>query len=139
MSTIIDVAKIAGVSTATVSRVINSPETVRRQTRERVRNAMKLCRYKYNSLARGFATKRSRTIGLIVPTITNPIFAESTRGIQDYANEHDYHVILGNTDYRQEKEAKLIQVFRAMQVDGMLITTTDLKSRSLEDLQEFCF
>ncbi len=136
MSTIIDVAKIAGVSTATVSRVINSPETVRIQTRERVCNAMKLCRYKYNALARGFATKRSRTIGLIVPTITNSIFAESTRGVQDYANENNYHVILGNTDYRQEKEAKLVQVFREMQVEGMLITTTNLNNRALKDLQE---
>jgi len=136
MSTIIDVAKVAGVSTATVSRVINSPQTVRKQTRDRVCNAMKQCRYKYNALARGFVTKRSQTIGLIVPTITNPIFAESTRGVQDYANKHDYHVILGNTDYRKEKEAKLIQVFREMQVDGMLITTTDLKSQTLKELQE---
>ena len=136
MSTIVDVAKIAGVSTATVSRVINSPETVRKQTRDRVCDAMKLCRYKYNSLARGFVTKRSQTIGLIVPTITNPIFAESTRGVQDYANKHNYQVILGNTDYRQEKETKLVQVFREMQVDGMLITTTNLKSRMLKELQE---
>ena len=136
MTTIVDVARVAGVSTATVSRVINSPDTVRKQTRDRVYHAMELCRYKYNSLARGFVTKRSKTIGLIVPTITNPIFAESTRGVQDYTNDHGYHVILGNTDYRREKEVNLIKVFREMQVDGMLITTTDLKSRALKDLQE---
>ncbi len=136
MSTIIDVAKIAGVSTATVSRVINAPETVRPHTRERVSNAMKLCRYSYNSLARGFATKRTQTIGLIVPSITNPIFAESTRGVQDYANAQNYYVILGNTDYQQKKEAKLVQVFREMQVDGMLITATSLKNPTLRGLQE---
>ena len=78
MSTILDVAKLAGVSTATVSRVINSPKTVREKTRTKVTRAMKTCNYKYNALARGFATKQSNTIGLIIPTINNPVFAEST-------------------------------------------------------------
>ena len=112
MSTIRDVARIAGVSTATVSRVINSPEKVGIKTRERVSRAMDVCRYKYNALARGFATRRSHTLGLIVPTITNPIFAESTRGVQDFANEQGYQVILGNSDYQYEKEAKMVEVLR---------------------------
>ena len=95
MSTIRDVARIAGVSTAIVSRVINTPEKVGPGNRKRVYRAMEICRYKYNALARGFATKRSNILGLIVPTITNPIFAESTRGVQDFANEKGYQVILG--------------------------------------------
>ena len=136
MTTIIDVAKAAGVSTATVSRVINSPKAVRKQTRERVQRAMEECKYKYNSLARGIVTKRTNTIGLILPTITNPIFAESTKGVQDYLNDHAYQVVLGSTDYDHKKEVKLIQVFREMRVDGILITTTDLKSRELQDMLE---
>lgn len=134
MSTIRDVAKIAGVSTATVSRVINSPEKVAPENRKRVFQAMGTCRYKYNALARGFATKRSNILGLIVPTIINPIFAESTRGVQDFSNEHGYQVILGNSDYEYEKEAKLIEVLRERRVEGLIITTTDLKGEALKNL-----
>jgi len=134
MSTIRDVAKLAEVSTATVSRVINSPDRVSSQTRNRVNQAMKACRYKYNALARGFVTKKSRTIGLVLPAITNPIFAESTRGVQDFANDNGYHVILGNSYYQYDKEEKLIKVFRERQVEGLVITTTDPKGRILESL-----
>jgi len=141
MSTIRDVARIAGVSTATVSRVINTPEKVGPGNRKRVYRAMEICRYKYNALARGFATKRSNILGLIVPTITNPIFAESTRGAQDFANEKGYQVILGNSDYQYEKEAKLIEVLRERRVEGLIITTTNLKGEALKTLldDEFPF
>ncbi|MFP4308163.1 MAG: LacI family DNA-binding transcriptional regulator [Desulfococcaceae bacterium] len=125
MSTILDVARLAGVSTATVSRVINTPDAVKSATRERVVRAMKECNYRYNALARGFATRRSRILGLIVPSITNPIFAESTRGAQDFAERNDYRIVQANTDYSPEREEKMIQAFREMRVDGILLTTTD--------------
>jgi LacI family transcriptional regulator len=134
MSTIRDVARIAGVSTATVSRVINSPEVVNLETRDRVSKAMEVCRYKYNALARGFVTKQSHTLGLIVPSITNPIFAESTRGVQDFANQKGYQVIIGNSDYQYEKEARLCEVLRERQVEGLIITTTSLKGKILKTL-----
>jgi DNA-binding LacI/PurR family transcriptional regulator len=134
MSTIIDVAKAAGVSTATVSRVINTPKAVRESTRNRVSQAMETCHYRYNALARGFATKRTHTIGLILPTITNPGFAESTRGIQDRADAAGLSVLLGNTNYDAATEEKLIRVFMEMQVDGMLITTTNPKSQAIKML-----
>jgi len=134
MSTILDVARIAHVSTATVSRVLNSPGKVRAETRQRVYRAMDVCRYKYNALARDFATKRSHTIGLILPSITNPIFAESTRGVQDFAGEHGYQVILGNSYYQYKKEARLVALLRERQVEGLLITTTDLKGEILKSL-----
>ena len=94
MPTIVDVARLAGVSTATVSRVINSPALVSEDTKCKVHQAMAACRYKYNALAKGFVTRRSSTIGLIVPGITNAIFAESTRGVQDVAARHGFQVIL---------------------------------------------
>ena len=134
MSTIIDVAKTAGVSTATVSRVINIPGSVRESTRNRVHQAMKACGYRYNALARGFATKRTQTIGLIVPTITNPGFAESTRGIQDRAAAAGLSVLLGNTNYDARTEDNLIRIFQEMQVDGMVITTTNPKTQVLQAL-----
>ncbi len=136
MSTILDVAKLAGVSTATVSRVINSPDSVREPTREKVRRAMALCNYKYNALARGFATKQSNTIGLIIPNINNPIFAESTRGVQDYAHKNNIQVILGNTYYQNEQEENLIRTLREKQVDGLILTSTDPKSATISALVE---
>ncbi len=139
MSTIRDVAKLAQVSTATVSRVINSPDRVSAKTRDRVNQAMNACRYEYNALARGFVTKKSRTIGIIVPAITNPIFAESTRGVQDLANDSDYQVLLGNSYYEYDKEEKLIKIFRERQVEGLVITTTDLKGKILKKLREDSF
>ncbi|MCP4671735.1 MAG: LacI family transcriptional regulator [Desulfobacula sp.] len=134
MSTILDVAKLAGVSTATVSRVINSPETVREKTREKVTRAMKTCNYKYNALARGFVTKKSNTIGLIIPTINNPVFAESTRGVQDCADKEKIQVILGNTYYQYKQEESLVETLREKQVDGLIITTTNPKGAILKTL-----
>jgi DNA-binding LacI/PurR family transcriptional regulator len=139
MSTIFDVAKLAGVSTATVSRVINSPETVRAQTREKVTRAMKTCNYKYNSLARGFATKQTNTIGLIIPTINNPVFAESTRGVQDYADQRKTQVILGNTYYQYDQEKILVETLREKQVDGLIITTTNPRGNILKTLTDDTF
>jgi DNA-binding LacI/PurR family transcriptional regulator len=136
MSTILDVAKLAGVSTATVSRVINLPETVRNETREKVTRAMKICNYKYNALARGFVTKQSNTIGLIIPTINNPVFAESTSGVQDYANQRKIQVILGNTYYSDEQEKNLVQTLREKQVDGLIITSTNPKGAVIKSLTD---
>lgn len=134
MSTILDVARLAGVSTATVSRVINSPDSVRNDTRKKVLLAMEKCNYKYNALARGFVTKKSNTIGLIIPTINNPVFAESTLGVQEYADSQNIRVILGNSYYKYSQEENLIKVLREGQVDGLIITTTDLKSELLKNL-----
>jgi DNA-binding LacI/PurR family transcriptional regulator len=134
MSTMMDVAKLAGVSTATVSRFINSPDTVREATREKVTRAMKTCNYKYNALARGFVTKKSNTIGLIIPTISNPVFADSTQGVQDCADKRKMQVILGNSYYKYDKEENLVKTLREKQVDGLFITTTNLKGDVLKTL-----
>lgn len=136
MTTIRDVARLAGVSTATVSRVLNSPEAVRSHTREKVVRAMEKCRYRYNALAGGFKKKQSRTIGVVIPSITNPIFAESTRGAQDAARERGYHVVLGNTDYTPGKEEETVSLFREIRVDGMIITASGLKHDWLRKLNQ---
>ncbi|WP_136810067.1 LacI family DNA-binding transcriptional regulator [Desulfosediminicola flagellatus] len=134
MSTVLDVARLAGVSTATVSRVINTPDSVREKTREKVLLAMEKCNYKYNALARGFATKRSNTIGLIIPTISNSVFAESTLGVQEYADQKNIRVILGNSYYKYSQEENLVKALRESQVDGLIITTTNLKGEILKSL-----
>ncbi len=134
MSTINDVARLAGVSTATVSRVINSPDQVRAHTREKVFRAMTMCNYKYNALARGFATKQSNTIGMIIPNINNPVFAESTRGIQDWAGKHNIQMLLGNSYYRKDLEKSLVKTFLAKQVDGLILTPSNPKGELIASL-----
>jgi DNA-binding LacI/PurR family transcriptional regulator len=134
MSTILDVARLAGVSTATVSRVINSPDSVREETREKVLRAMAQCNYKYNALARGFVTKKSNTIGLIIPTISNSVFAVSTLGVQEYADQKNIRVVLGNSYYKYSQEENLVNVLRESQVDGLIITTTNPKGEILKSL-----
>lgn len=132
--TIHDVARLAGVSIATVSRVLNTPDQVSDVRVVRVRRAMEECGYRYNDLARGFATRRTHTLGLIVPSITNPVFAESTRGVQDYAARLGHQVLIGNTDYDARREAELIDLFRRRRVDGLLLTTAAPESAALRQL-----
>ena len=135
-STIKDVARLAGVSIATVSRVINSPETVKKETRETVLTAMKESGYTYNTLARSLSTRKSLSIGLIVPSITNPIFAESTLGIQDCANNFGYTVLLGDTDYDFKKEAMLINALNERRVEGLIITTSSVSNPYLKKFKD---
>ena len=120
-TTIRDVARRASVSVATVSRVLNSPSVVRQATRNRVLKAMKECRYVYNALAGGLSARKTTTLGVIIPTITNPVFATVTKGIQDYARENGYSIILGNTDYNEENELRLIHLFQEKRVDGVIL------------------
>jgi DNA-binding LacI/PurR family transcriptional regulator len=132
--TIKEVAFRAAVSVATVSRCINTPDRVAEETRTRVEEAMSSLNYRYNSLARGFATRRTKTLGVVVPTITNPVFAESTRGIQDEATRRGYQIVLANTDYSPLQEAPLIRSLRERQVDGIALTSSDLASEAVRSM-----
>lgn len=119
-STIRDVARKARVSVATVSRVLNSPSRVRQDTREKVRRAMKQCHYVYNALAGSLSARKTAMLGVVVPTITNPIFAMVTKGIQDYAARNGYSTLVGNTDYKEENERRLINLFQEKRIDGVI-------------------
>jgi len=120
-TTIRDVARKAAVSVATVSRVLNSPSLVRDHTRNRVLKAMKECHYVYNALAGGLSARKTTTLGVIIPTITNPVFATVTKGIQDYARQRGYSIILGNTDYNEENELGLIHLLQEKRADGVIL------------------
>lgn len=122
MVTISDIAKNVGVSRATVSRVLNQPEKVKPETRDKVLKAMAAQNYVYNAVAGSLSTKHTYTLGLIIPTITNPIFAVSTKGIQDKAGQRGYSILLGSTDYSRRMEFELVKLFQAKQVDGLIFT-----------------
>ncbi|MBW2063612.1 MAG: LacI family DNA-binding transcriptional regulator [Deltaproteobacteria bacterium] len=123
MSTIRDVATRANVSIATVSRVINnSPHRVGRETREKVLKAIQELDYRPNALAQGLIMKRSMTIGIIIPDISNPYYAEIVRGIQDAADRAGYAIVLQNTDRKKEKIIKCIHVLRDKKADGIIFS-----------------
>src|SRR6266850_8115869 len=94
-----DVAREAGVSTATVSHVINKTKYVTDITRERVLNAIEQCNYYPNANARTLASGRSNMIGLLVSDISNPFFPELVKSIESAAFEHGFNILLFNTDY----------------------------------------
>jgi LacI family transcriptional regulator, galactose operon repressor len=119
-STIRDVARKARVSVATVSRVLNNPSQVRVSTREKVVKAMEQCHYVYNALAGSLSARKTAMLGVVIPTITNPIFATVTKGIQDYATQSGYSILLGNTDYNEENERHLINLFHEKRIDGVI-------------------
>ena len=130
--TIVDIAKLAGVSQATVSRVINNPEKVKEPTRRKIQRIMEENSYVYNALAGGLGKKTTRTIGLIIPTITNPIFAVSTQGVQTAAAQRGYSILLGSTEYSGKMEFDLVRLFLQKRVDGIILTGTPLHERSIE-------
>ncbi|WJH33181.1 catabolite control protein A [Paenibacillus aurantius] len=118
--TIYDVAREAGVSMATVSRVVNNNPNVKPQTRKKVFEAIERLGYRPNAVARGLASKKTTTVGVVIPDISNNNYAEVARGIEDIATMYHYNIILCNADKKKEKEIRVINTLLEKQVDGLL-------------------
>jgi len=121
-STIYDVAKIAGVSPSTISRVINTPKIVAKDTRQKVINAIKELAYIPNMMAASMPRRRTNYIGLIIPDITNIFFSNLVRGVQDVCEKHGYNVLVVNSDDSQEKEGRYLKLLYSRRVDGVILT-----------------
>jgi LacI family transcriptional regulator len=121
MPTVLDVAKRAGVSPITVSRVINNSGYISVKTRDKVLAAIQELGYVPNTLARGLRSKRTHTLALVVTDITNPYFTLMARGVEDVAGANDYAVIYCNTDESESKEEKYANILAQRQVDGVLL------------------
>ncbi|EEK74891.1 MULTISPECIES: ribose operon transcriptional repressor RbsR [Bacillus cereus group] len=128
MSTIKDVAKLAGVSVATVSRVLNKNGYVHEDTLKKVERAIEMLDYKPSTVARSLYNKKSRLIGLVVPNIVNPFFPEVARAVEDVAYKQGYTVVLCNSDESLEKEKQYIDVLRQNNVDGFIVATNPQNS-----------
>lgn len=124
MASIKDVAKAAGVSTATVSRVLSNGAHVRPEVRERVMAAVDKLAYRPNLLARGLRSQQSNTIGLIVSDIRNPFFTSISRAVEDMAHEQGFSLILCNTDENPEKEAIYLNLMQDQNVAGVIFSPT---------------
>jgi LacI family transcriptional regulator len=119
-----DVARHAGVSIQTVSRVVNKLGETSARTRTRVLAAVAALDYRPNGIARGLRAKRSRTIGIVVPDITNPFFPEIVRGAEEAAGAAGYAIFLGNVVEDIGREASVLRVFEEQRVDGVIVCSS---------------
>src|SRR5579871_2483259 len=120
-ATIRDVARLAGVSAMTVSRVLNASPRVADETRRRVEAAVAELGYVPNGLARGLTRRRSKTLAVVVPDIANPFFTLVVRGAEEVAWRAGYHVLLANSHGDLERERANIDDMLAFQVEGLLV------------------
>ncbi len=133
---IIDVAREAGVSVATVSRAFNQPESVRAETRDRVVVAARRVNYRPNASARTLRTQRSRVLGVVLPTLLNPVFAECLQGIAEAAAASGYAIVPMTTQYRLDDERRAVGGLAAAGVDGIvLVVSHPATSAALRQLQ----
>ncbi|WLR47375.1 LacI family DNA-binding transcriptional regulator [Halobacillus litoralis] len=134
MVTIKDVAREAGVSVATVSRVLNDNGYVGADTRKKVMEAIAELNYSPNEVARSLYKRESRLIGLLLPDITNPFFPQLARGVEDELSQAGYRLLLGNSDENIQKELEYIQTFVQNNVVGIITATNHVDYKIYEAL-----
>ncbi len=121
MTTITDVARVAGVSKNTVSRYLNNRGYISQKTRSAIQEAIDLLHYQPNQIARGLYTGRTKLVGLVVPDVIQPFFATMAFHIEDELDRHGYKMILCNTMYSQDKERSYLDMLSANKADGIII------------------
>src|SRR5215216_5953280 len=129
-----DVAREAGVSTATVSHVINKTKYVTDETRAKVLRAIEQCNYYPNVNARTLASGRSNIIGLLVSDISNPFFPELVKSVEAAAFESGYNVILINTNYDAKRAADYVRRLIELKVAGVALMTSELDPALIDEL-----
>ena len=131
--TIYDVAREARVSMATVSRVVNGNQNVKPETRNKVNEVIKKLNYRPNAVARGLASKRTTTVGVIIPDISNVYYSQLAPGLEDIATMYKYHSIISNSDNDPEKEKEIFNNLLSKQVDGIIFLGGTI-SEEIKDL-----
>ncbi|WP_047152679.1 LacI family DNA-binding transcriptional regulator [Aneurinibacillus tyrosinisolvens] len=134
--TIYDVAREAGVSIATVSKVINKAGRISDKTRQRVYKIMDDLNYQPSVVASALTGKRTNTLGLLIPDLANPFFAEIARSIEDRAQELGYSVVMCSTDNNTNKERKYITLLRQKSIDGFIMASGVQEEKILKELIE---
>jgi LacI family transcriptional regulator, galactose operon repressor len=136
LSTISDVARQAGVSIVTVSRVLNNAPNVNYATRNRVEQAIQELGYVPNVVARSLRSKRTRSLALILPDITNPFWTTVARGVEDAAQNSGYSVLLCNTDENCAKQLRYLDLVASRRVDGVIIAPFDSDVENIRALRD---
>ncbi len=138
MATLQDVAREAGVSSATVSRVLNGSDKVHPRTRQLVMETIERLGYRRSRVARRLRVRggRSHILGLVIPDIQNPFFSDVARGVEDYAYTHEYAVILCSSDEDPRKQAFYLNTMRAESVDGIILPPIPGENSVIDELIE---
>jgi DNA-binding LacI/PurR family transcriptional regulator len=137
MSNIKIVAKLAGCSIATVSRCFNEPELVRPATRARVMEIARQQKFRPSIIGQQLRSKRTGMVGVMLPSLANPIFADCIGGIEDALNGRNKRVLLTTTQYDSSREEQLIEILLRQKVDGLLLTVANTRDcRALAMLAE---
>ena len=126
--TIIEVAQLAGVSTATAGRVLGGYGYSSEPIREKVREAAEKLGYRPNLLARGLITGKTQTIGVVAGDMESPFYASVLRGIADVARSRGFGIVVTNSDEILQREREAVQLLTEKQVDGMIVTPSDLQT-----------
>ncbi len=132
--TMTDVAELAGVSLMTVSRVVNNKEDVSQETRQRVLDVIQELGYRPSSIARGLVTRRTGTLGVVVPDIDNAFFSGVVRGAENQAYADDYSVFLGNTNEDPDRELAVLDSLEEKFVDGLILCSSRLETEQLRQI-----
>jgi LacI family transcriptional regulator len=135
MANIDDVARLAGVSTATVSAVINGQDIVKPKTRVKVLKAIQKLNYHPNLYARSLASGRSAMLGVIISDIGNPFFAEIAQAVQTEALAHKYQVLISGTQFSVQRLSDAVRQMMGMRVDGLVIMTSEMDESVAESLR----
>ena len=135
--TISDIAKLSGVSKATVSRVINGSKPVSSEVRDKVMKVIDETGFKPSALARSLSTKRTKLIGVVIPDVANPVFSELVKGMEDQSNASGYNILLCNTYLSHEKELQYLDILQDKEVDGIIFLTTDETSEQVEFFKKY--
>ena len=128
-----DVARLAGVSVATVSRVLSTPEIVSADARERVEAAVRDTGYRMNAVARSLRSQRSGAVLVLIPDIDNPFFSTLLRGIEQEAQTLDLSVLIGNTAGDPEREENYLRTIGERRADGLILLTGRIPGRARVD------
>ncbi|WP_130858995.1 LacI family DNA-binding transcriptional regulator [Gracilibacillus phocaeensis] len=136
MVTIKEVAGEAGVSVATVSRVISGSGKVSSKKKKQVLQAIEILNYKPNAVARNLRTAKTKMVLVAVPNINNPFFSEVLTGIQKTALQQGYHVLLFDTDHDFSREAKFLEMLEQKQVDGLILCTAQVTHETLRKVEK---
>lgn len=131
MADLKDVARLAGVSRATAARAFASPEVVRSTTLEQVLAAARQLDFRPNHLGRQFRLQTTRLIGVVVPNLHNPVFAEQLQAMERAARQRGYSLVLATTDYCAERESDVVEELLRQRVDGLVLTVTDAESNEV--------
>ncbi|WP_105957199.1 catabolite control protein A [Apilactobacillus quenuiae] len=133
--TIYDVARESNVSMATVSRVLNGNSNVRPATKSKVMNVINKMEYRPNAVARGLASKKTTTVGVIIPDVTDEYFASLARGIDDIASMYKYNIILANSDDDSSKQINVLNNLLSKQVDGIIFMGNEINDKLRQEFK----